>query len=138
MRFTVPQFTEYETRVIGPLSFRQFIFIAVAGVVCVILFFTIGKNNLFLFLVLSIIVLGTGVSLAFLKIGGRGLPMVLANFARFSLGSRFYIWKRSGALVTFSKDTEIKKEIKGKEPPLKAKGTSRLKKTRTKLEVETK
>ncbi|HUW72086.1 MAG TPA: PrgI family protein [Candidatus Humimicrobiaceae bacterium] len=138
MQFTVPQFTEYETRLVGFLSFRQFVFIAVAGVVCIVLYFLIGEANLFLFLVLSVIVLGAGASLAFLKINGRGLPTVLANFIRFSFGSRFYIWKREGSLITFSKNTEMKKEVKKKEPPLKTTGVSRLKKIRTTLETKTK
>ncbi|KPJ73709.1 hypothetical protein AMJ48_00750 [Parcubacteria bacterium DG_74_1] len=138
MRFTVPQFIEYETKLIGPLSFKQFLFIGAAGVVCIVIFFTIGKTNFFLFLVLLIITLGVGVSLAFLKIGGRGLPTVLANFIRFSFGSKFYIWQRKGALVTFSKEMEIKKEPKNGKPFLKTTKASRLKKMRTKLETKTK
>lgn len=138
MRFAVPQFTEYETKLVGPLSFRQFVFVAAAGVVCVALYFLTGKANLSLFLVLAIIVLGTGVSLAFLKINGQSLPTVLLNFIRFSIGSRFYIWKREGALITFSKNLEMKKEVKKEESPLKTTGASRLKKIRTKLETRTK
>ena len=137
MRFTVPQI-EYETKIIGPLTFKQFIFIGTAGVVCVGLFFAIGQKSRFLFLLMSIIVLGIGTALAFLKISGRGLPMILANFVRFSFGSKLYIWKRKGSLITFSKKMEIKKELKNEELPLKIAGTSRLKKIRTKLETETK
>jgi hypothetical protein len=137
MRFTVPQFIEHEAKIVGPLTFKQFIFIGVAGALCFIFYFSIGKANFFLFLILSIIALSIGAGLAFLKVGGRGLPTILVNFFRFSIGSKFYIWKRGGALVTFSKGMEIKKEGKGKEAPLKSAGTSQLKKTRTKLEIET-
>jgi hypothetical protein len=135
MRFTVPQFIEYETKLVGFLSFKQFLFIGAAGVICIVLFFLIGQANLFLFLILAIIILGAGASLAFLKIGGRGLPTVLVNFFRFSIGSRFYIWKRKGALVSFSGEAEFKKAEKNTEPSLKSNGTSRLKKARTGLET---
>jgi hypothetical protein len=137
MRFTVPQFIEHEAKIVGPLTFKQFIFIGVAGALCFIFYFSIGKANFFLFLILSIIALSIGAGLAFLKVGGRGLPTILVNFFRFSIGSKFYIWKRKGTLVTFSRGMEIKKEVKGKEAPLKSTGTSQLKKTRTKLEIET-
>ena len=138
MRFTVPQFIEHEAKIIGPLTFKQFIFIGVAGAVCFALYFSIGKTNFFLFLMLSIIALGIGAGLAFLKINGQGLPKILANFFRFRFGSRFYLWKRKGALITFSKDVEMKKEPKRKEVPLKAVGPSQLKKMKIKLETETK
>ena len=138
MRFTVPQFIEHEAKIIGPLTFKQFIFVGVAGAICFVLYFLFGETNFFLFLMLSIIALGIGTSLAFLKINGQGLPKILANFFRFSFGSRFYIWKRKGAIITFSKDVEMKKETKRKKIPLKTVGSSQLKKMRTKLETETK
>lgn len=137
MRFTVPQFIEQEAKIIGPLTFKQFIFIGIAAALCFIFYFLFGKTNFSIFLTLSIIVLAVGAGLAFLKVNGRGLPTILANFFRFILGSKLYIWKRKGALVTFSKETEIKKEVKGEEATLKNIGTSRLKKTQAKLEVET-
>lgn len=138
MRFTIPQFIEHEAKIVGPMTFKQFVFVGVAGALCFVFYFLIGKTNFLIFLILSIIALGAGASLAFLKIGGRGLPTILANFFRFSLGSKFYIWKREGALVTFSKEMELKKEVKNKEAPLKSAGISQLKKIRTKLETETK
>jgi len=138
MRFTLPQFIEHEAKIVGPLTFKQFIFVGVAGAICFIFYFSIGKTNFSIFLMLSIIVLGVGAGLAFLKVGGRELPTILANFFRFSLGSRFFIWKRGGAIVTFSKEMEIKKEGGKKETPLKNVGTSQLKKMGAKLEIETK
>ena len=138
MRFAVPQFIEYETKLIGPLSFRQFVFVAVAAVICVALYFLTKGVGFFFFLILAVIVLGIGASLAFLKINGQGLPTVLLNFFRFSLGSRFYIWKKEGALITFSKEMEIKKGGKEEKSLLKSTGTSRLRKIRTKIETETK
>ncbi len=138
MRFTVPQFIEHEARIIGPLTFRQFIFVGVAGAVCFALYFSIGQTNLSLFLILSIIVLGIGTGLAFLKISGQGLPKVLANFFRFSFGSKLYIWKRKGSPITFSKKMEIKKEVKNGELPLKITKTNQLSKIRTEIEIKTK
>jgi len=138
MRFTVPQFIEHEAKIVGFLTFKQFIFIGIAGAVCFVFYFSIGKTNFFLFLVLSIIIFGIGAALAFLKISGQGLPKILANFFRFILGSKFYIWKRKGMLITISKKMEIKKKTKEGELPLKIAEASQLKRIKTEIETKTK
>jgi len=138
MRFTVPQFIEHEAKIVGPLTFRQFVFIGTAGAICFVLYFSIGETNFFLFLLLSIIIFGIGAALAFLKIGGQGLPTIFGNFLRFSLGSKVYIWKKKEVPITVFKKEEIKKEIKGEELPLKIAEASRLKKIRNQIETKTK
>ncbi|PIR71470.1 MAG: hypothetical protein COU43_02455, partial [Candidatus Nealsonbacteria bacterium CG10_big_fil_rev_8_21_14_0_10_37_25] len=94
--------------------------------------------NFFLFLILSIIILGVGAALALLKIGGQGLPTILTNFLRFSLGSKIYIWKEKGTPITIFKKVEIKKEVKKEELPLKIAEKSQLKKIRNEIEMKTK
>lgn len=79
----------------------------------------------------------TGAALAFLKIGGRGLPTILANFFRFSVSPKTYIWKKTEQKVEVLKRTEIKKE-EGKELPLRPAGESQLKKLSTKVETQNK
>ena len=138
MQFTVPQFIEHEAKIIGPLTFKQFIFIGTAGTICFVLYFSIAEINFFLFLILSIIILGVGAALALLKIGGQGLPTILTNFLRFSLGSKIYIWKKKGAPITIFKKVEIKKEVKKEELPLKIAEKSQLKKIRNEIEMKTK
>ena len=137
MRFTVPQFTEEEARVIGPLSFRQFVFVGIAGTICFILYFLIGQDYFFLFLILSIAVLAAGIGLAFLKVSGQGLPTILLNFFRFSFASKLYIWKKGGAKITFSKNLNLKKELRGEDLPLKADQGGRLRKIKTDIETKT-
>jgi len=139
MRFTVPQFIEHEAKIVGPLTFKQFIFVGVAGAICFVLYFSIGQDNFLLFFMLSVIILGGGAGLAFLKISGQKLPTVLVNFFRFSIASKFYAWKTKGAQqVTFSKKLELEKESKGNDLPLKIVETSRLKKIKTDIETKTK
>lgn len=138
MRFTVPQFIEHEAKIIGPLTFKQFVFIGAAGAICFVFYFTIGQGNFLLFLVLSILILGAGAGLAFLKIGGRGLPTILANFFRFILDSKMYIWKKGRTSIAPFKRIEIKKEVKEGELPLKTAEASQLKKIRTQIETKTK
>ncbi|MDD2696820.1 MAG: PrgI family protein [Candidatus Pacebacteria bacterium] len=136
MRFVVPQFIEYEAKVVGPLTFRQFVYVGIAAAICFILYFSVPFS---LFLV-ACVVLGIGaLALAFLKIGGRSLPTILANFLRFNLAPKMYIWRRKEEAITIFKKEEIKKEeVKEEELPLKIAEKSQLKKLRTKIETKTK
>ena len=135
MRFTVPQFIEMEAKIVGPLTFRQFIFIGIAGGICFVLYFTF-PFSLFL---LATIVLGSGaVAFAFLKIGGRGLPTILGNFLKFSLAPKIYLWGKKEVPVEVFKKEMAKAEEKKEELPLKIAEKSRLKKLRTQIETKTK
>lgn len=137
MRFTVPQFIEHEAKIIGPLTFKQFIYVGIAGAICFILYFI---APFYIFLTACFFLGGLSLVLAFLRIGGRTLPTILGNFLRFNLSSKIYIWKKSEAPIM-----AFKKEVKKKEPPadketlpLKIAEKSQLKKLRTEIETKTK
>ncbi|MDO8663339.1 MAG: PrgI family protein [Candidatus Wildermuthbacteria bacterium] len=136
MRFTVPQFIEYETKVVGPLTFRQFIFVGIASGAIFVLYFYVGKTNFFLFMLLAILLMGIALILAFLKIGGRGLPILLENSLKFIVSPRIYIWKKGEQKVEVFKKIELKKETGAGASPLRVGGESRLKKLG--IQIETK
>ncbi len=137
MRFTVPQFIEHEAKIVGPLTFKQFLFIGVAGVVCFILYFSLGKSNFLLFLLISIILFIGAAVFAFLQVGGRGVPTIMGNLLRFSLGTKVYIWRKKTKQIIVFKKEESEKEVK-EETPLKIPENSRLKKLRTEVETRSK
>jgi len=129
-----------EPKIVGPLTFKQFIFVGMAGAVCFLLYFSIGKTNFFLFLLISIVLVLGSLALAFLKIGGRSLPTILGNSLKFLISPKLYIWqKREFKIEVFKKEEKIKKvEEKADELPLKIAKDSRLKKLRTEVEIRTK
>ena len=135
MRFTVPKFIEHEPKIVGPLTFKQFTFIGVAGAVCFILYFTVP---FFIFLTASLILGGGAIVLAFLKIGGRSLPAILGNFLKFNISPKIYIWKKVESPIRVFKKEEVKKEGMEEELPLKIAEKSQLKKLRTQIETKTK
>jgi len=94
MRFQVPQFIEEETKIAGPLTFKQFALMGAAGVAVVILFAAFGKTNFLAFVFLSTLLVISVLALAFIRIGGRSLPLVLGNFFLYSFSSRIYLWKK--------------------------------------------
>lgn len=71
-QFQVPQFIETEDRVVGPLTWKQFFYVAAAGGVSVILFLILTPVIWF---TLTLFVGGIAVVLAFVPVNGR--PMIV-------------------------------------------------------------
>ena len=92
MRFQVPQFIEHEPKVVGPFTFRQFIYIAVPSAMGFFLYFTApfsifaGGTALLVFI---------GFCLGFLQINGKSLPGLIVNILGFSISPKTYIWKKN-------------------------------------------
>lgn len=94
MRHTVPQFIERETPIVGPLTFRQLIIVGIGGVICVILYFSLGAKSFTLFLFLSFIIMGTCLALTFVNVGGKPLISFLPIVFKFLSQPKRYLWKR--------------------------------------------
>jgi hypothetical protein len=128
MEFTVPQFIEKEPRIVGPFTFKQFVFIGFAGVIAVVLYFIAPFA---VFLLLSAVIIGLGFSLAFLKINGTGLPVIIRNLLFFVLKPRIYLWKKGRLqekIVYKKEDGKIKMEKKEeKASPVQLSRKSQLK-----------
>lgn len=90
-QFTVPQFIEHKPKIVGPLTFQQFIYIGIAGAICFFLYFTIP---FYFFVLASLIIISLAVLLAFGSSGGRPLPLVLKNFLIFITKPKIYLWKK--------------------------------------------
>jgi hypothetical protein len=130
MRFAVPQFIEHQAKIIGPMTFGQFIYVAVAGGVCFILYFIIPFS---FFIGACVVILGGAGALAFLKINGRELPSVLGSFLKFNFMPKMYIWKKKDVPIKrmetkISSEEELSLEVSG----------GQLKKIKTKIESGTK
>lgn len=91
MDYQVPQFIEVEDKIFGPLTLKQFIYLAGGGGLCAIIFFTLP---LFVAIVLCIPVAGFALALAFYKMNGKAfIDIVEAGFMYF-IGRRLYLWKK--------------------------------------------
>ncbi len=94
MRFQIPQFIEHEPKVIGPLTFRRAGYVGAPLVFIFFLYFMIAKDYFILFILLSIVLEGIGVVLAFVKIEGKSIPQLLMDATFFLIRPKMYIWKR--------------------------------------------
>jgi hypothetical protein len=87
MRFQVPQFIETESKIVGPFTLRQFLYLAAGGVIIFILQYLVSFTYL--------IIIGTpiailAVALAFYKIDGIPLPQYLLMALSFLTGTKKY------------------------------------------------
>ena len=92
MRYQVPQFIETETKLIGPFTLKQFLWIA-GGVSMIVLEFMF-LNGVF-FLGAAILTLGFFGAMAFAKVGGQPFVNFLAYALAYALGSKKYLFHRS-------------------------------------------
>jgi len=137
VQFTVPQFIERKPKIIGPLTFKQFIFIGTAGGICLFLYFIIP---LYLFIILAVFLLGSASALAFVKIGKDPLPVVIKNFFIFIINPKVYLWrKKTTPSKVFKKPKEkekIRERTKEKESSLKISGRGQLGKLSSRIETK--
>lgn len=91
MPFQIPQFIEREPKVVGPFTFKQFVYLAVPGAIAFFLYFTVSFT---LFIVGTLVLGGLGFALGFLRLGAKSLPGLLMDVLRFSASPKTYVWKK--------------------------------------------
>lgn len=91
MRFQVPQFIEIEDKIFGPMTFKQFVYVAGGIGVAVVLFVLLPK---FLAILISLPIVAFGAALAFYKINGKPFINVVEAFVKYTLTNKLYLWKK--------------------------------------------
>lgn len=107
-QFIVPQFIDVESKIIGPITTRQFLIFLGAAII-------IGLSyRLFdfsLFLTIAIVVALISGTFAFLKINGRPFHFFVLNFVQTLRRANVRVWNHKlGPLEQYVKEPEIKKE----------------------------
>ena len=100
MQFQVPQFIETEDKIIGPLTWKQFAYIAAAGAVSVVLFLILTPLIWFM---LTLVVGGIAVALAFVPVNGRPLIVFLRALSDNIWRPKIYVFQPRGS----QKETEL-------------------------------
>lgn len=107
-QFVVPQFLDVESKIIGPVTVRQFALIMGAGLVGAV-FYKLFDFSLFLLLTIP---LGIFTLLfAFVRINGQGLHYVSLNFIQMLRRPSLRVWNKHRT------DAELKAKILKKAPP---------------------
>jgi len=133
-QYPIPQFIEQEGKIAFFISFRQFFYLVGAGAVCFILYWVLPA---FLFWIAMPVISITAIVLAFVTV--NGVPVINTIFSSFGFltGAKNYTWKKKESPYPFKtiKRAQIKKIEEG---PVLSAQKSRLRKTRTEVELRTK
>lgn len=89
-QYQVPQFIEVEDKIFGPLTFKQFLYLAGGGGLCLLFFTLLPLYVAFLF---SLPVAAFSFGLAFYKVNNRPLIVVIEHGVKYFFGSKLYLWK---------------------------------------------
>lgn len=134
MQFQVPQFIEHEAKVIGPLTFRQFVYLGIAAGIAMFLYF-LAPFGIFL---ISAVALGlVALALAFVKIGPKTMPELIVDLVNFGLSPKTYIWKAARSKQTQARQqTYVQPEENETEKKVKLVRESKLKELRNKINTK--
>ena len=89
-RYQVPQFIEVEDKIFGPLTFKQFIYLAGGGGLSLV-FFTFLPFWLAVIFIIPVAVFAA--ALAFYEVNGRPFIVVLEHAFGYLLGNKLYLWR---------------------------------------------
>lgn len=102
--FQIPQFIETEDKIVGPLTLRQFLYLAGAGGVSFLLFFIF---QFWLWLMVTIFVGVLAAAAAFIKYNGQPLPRVAFSAFLFLWRPRLYLWQRESQFKEVSAEADL-------------------------------
>ena len=91
MRYQVPQFIEVEDKIFGPLTLKQFVYLAGGAGLC-LAFFTLLP--FFVFVILAMPVMGLSLALAFYRVNDRPFLTSIEHAFGFYTNSKLYLWKQ--------------------------------------------
>ena len=133
-RYRVPKFIEKDPKIIGPMTFKQFVYIGVAGLVSAILYFVI--ESLFLFIFIAVFLFLIAIALAFITIGGKSLPEIILHSVTYLFSSKIYLWeKKQSTPKVIKQKKQGPQKKKTDQSPLKMTEKSRLKEMETKVKT---
>jgi hypothetical protein len=112
MRFEVPQFIEVEDKIVGPLTWKQFVYLAGGTGVLVALYLTVP---MIIFALVGIPIGALAGFLAFHKVNNRPFSLFLESAVNYFGKSRLYLWKKeeSQSVITHTESMPTGQPIVG-------------------------
>jgi len=108
MQFQMPRFLDIEDKVIGPLTFKQFIYLGGGLGLAYVAYSYLGLTFGFVFIGLFLFL---GISLSFWKPNNRPAIVMFQAFLNHYTKSRMYVWQRPTKAERIKKtEKEIKPE----------------------------
>ncbi|MEK7136029.1 MAG: PrgI family protein [Patescibacteria group bacterium] len=100
MNFQVPQFIEIEDKIVGPFTFKQFLYLAGGIGLSFILY---AFLPLMVAIIPIIVVMALAISLTFFKINNRPFVFTLESAIFYFVRSKLYLWNKKPVKMTGGK-----------------------------------
>jgi len=105
MHFQVPQFIEVEDKIFGPLTFKQFVYIAGGAGLCFIEW--VYSPIKFIAILFIIPTAAFALALAFYKVNSRPFILILEAAFRYLLNNKLFLWKKQPRKKVKAEETAI-------------------------------
>ena len=96
MRFEVPQFIEIEDKIFGPLTWRQFVYIA-GGIGMIVVLFLLTPRIVFIIFLIPVAALSF--LLSFYPVNNQPFSHFLESVVQYFKGTKLYLWRKKGTGV---------------------------------------
>lgn len=101
MQFAIPQFTDVEDKLIGPLTLKQFLSLLATGGVALLFWSLFGLSIIFFLFALPVVLLG--IVITFAKFNGRSYFVYVMPFLSYSSSAKVMIYRREGVPVSLTR-----------------------------------
>ncbi len=89
MQYQVPQFINLEDRIIGPLTLKQFLYLAFAGALLFVFWFLFA---FYIWIIIALPIAALAAAFAFLKINDRPFVYFFLAFIKYFTNPKLYIF----------------------------------------------
>ena len=136
-QYQVPQFIELEDKIIGPLTLKQFLYLAFAGAVLFVFWFLFA---FYIWIIIALPITALAAAFAFLKINDRPFVYFFLAFIKYFTQPKLYIFSSTTGKETPKKQILEKEEVKTETPEITEKKIipSKLKELALSLDANTK
>lgn len=107
MQFQVPQFIEVEDKLVGPLTFKQFLYLLGGGGMCFLIWTVVSPFSQFLALLLLTPFGVFAAALAFYKVNDRPFIVTVESAFKYFFKHRLYIWSQVPKKQTASQEKPV-------------------------------
>ena len=114
MQFQVPQFIDVEDKVVGPFSWKEFVYLAGGAGVCILAFKIIP--NFFIAFIVSAPFVVLALLLTFYRVNERPFIDLFQSMLSYLFSKKLYVWqqpkqKPNTENTNINKDTEVNNSI---------------------------
>ncbi len=104
MQFQVPQFIEVEDKIFGPLTFKQFIYLAGGAGISFTLY---SLLPIYIAVIPILAIIGLSIALAFYTKNNKPFIYVIESAFKYWISNKLYIWKKEPKKIEGKKEEDV-------------------------------